>query len=1222
MAFKGDLKNISLFDIFQTLNTNNQTGVLVLQREGVTKKVHCSPQGVRVFFTRSFRGLRLGEVFVRRGLLTNQDVEILLLEQKRRYRPIGQLILESGKVPPEEVTKVLRHHAEDEIFEIFSWKSGTFAFYDGQAPEDEPNSPLSEVLLDPSGLCLEAARRLDEMEVVRAVIPDDKQYFLHVDGGSEPDRDGNDEKICAVYDALAVPSCVEDVRDKAGLAQFDILRSLYLLVQGGFIRGLTFEEMIEHARLARDRQNPERAARLFERALSEQPGSLETLEECVAVLRQLDDGKRLAHHLASLGAMRSEEGDHDKALDLLEQALRQDAENFPALTAMRRCLLDRGETERAADISLRIARIYAERGETDEAIQACRAGVEFCPASVAIRFYLGQLLARADQPADAKRELLRIVEETMASRRAMRSEKAHELLTACYKLVQKIDAQDTQAREGLIGLERLRIASARRRKIVLASGIAAALLVVLGGMGVVLGGPTPDALFAQVTAAQKTGDVAAVIAAVDALAAAHPDSEETRRALAIRREVETAKTAADQERRRREDALRQEIQADLETLRAALNDRPYVEAAGFLGPFLGRLAKPEAAFLRKTTVPYVEDTLMRFLDRVLDQFEKDRQKLAACDRQMKARGEKTVEELLGVEQAIGAVRGRTWSSTIPLLISNLEAVRASPYIGSGERAIESFKAKITTAIGSFNAVDDLYFAVRAQRLRLGVDEAIRTARTEGRRALQMCEFGQARELYRQAYDLADAVADEAPRERFVELIAHLERTNVLGESRDRIEMIDHVVRTLAQVETLRGEGDAPAAYRLLRPLVASQHLIQFERRYTMPFRIESTPDGADVSVNGKVVGRTPLDVGLPIVESAQVRLSRKGFEDAEVTLQSLDPRLDGMLRRHLAKRTAWSQELTGQIQARPTLAGELILAAGRNGLLYGLRVADGSVAFSYDTKALDGIRARPLADGENAYVITIAGVLHSIRLKDQAPLPPINLPGQVYEDPCLSGGTIYAVTRDRRLVAIRGGKLLFDRPLDTTPSSGPVVAGGRLLFATAEGDVRVHDEATGEEKARLRPPSRATFLGGIAVHEGLVLAGGEDGSLYAFDPAAGSLRWLYSTGGAVRAPAFGFDQTIFVGSTDGAVHALDLEGNRVALYDLTGPVTSSGATENGFLYAVTGSGNLSSFDVLRKVPFWDFSLGEEAPTGVVAGGGMVVVVTEKSRVVAFNVDDR
>ncbi|MGH7162567.1 MAG: DUF4388 domain-containing protein, partial [Planctomycetota bacterium] len=205
MAFKGDLKNISLFDIFQTLTTNNQSGVLVLQREGTTKKLFFSPQGIRIFFTRSFRPLHFGEIFVRRGFLNSKDVEILLLEQKKQYRPIGQMLVESGKVPAEEVQRVLHYHAEDEIFELFGWNAGTFAFFDGEMPDESSATPLSEALIDPAGLCLEAARRLDEMERIRVDIPNDDEFYVRAHEGEVPETAVIRGVPRAVLDALRAP---------------------------------------------------------------------------------------------------------------------------------------------------------------------------------------------------------------------------------------------------------------------------------------------------------------------------------------------------------------------------------------------------------------------------------------------------------------------------------------------------------------------------------------------------------------------------------------------------------------------------------------------------------------------------------------------------------------------------------------------------------------------------------------------------------------------------------------------------------------------------------------------------------------------------------------------------------------------------------------------------------------------------------------------------------
>lgn len=1220
MAFKGDLRNISLFDIFQTLNTNNQTGVLVLQREGVTKKVFFSPQGVRVFFTRSFRGLKLGEVFVRRGMVTPQDVEILLLEQKKRYRPMGQLLVESGKVPREEVDRVLRCHAEDEIFEIFSWKSGTFSFYDGQTIEDAGNVPLSEVVLDPAGLCLEAARRLDEMEMIRAVVPNNEQFYVAAEGAGEPDRATNDAKLCAVYDCLRAPACIDDVRDAVGLSQFDILRALYLLLQNGFVRPLTPEELLDTARAARAAEDPERAARLFERVLAAAPENRAVLEECVEVVRKLDDPKRLAGHLAMLGAVHVEAGELDSGVELLEQSLRLDPDNLRALFALRRCHAGQGDPDRAAEISLRIARAFAEKNELDEAIKACRTGLEISPKGIALRFYLGQLLARAEKPEEAKHELYGIVRETESSRRAMRSAKAHDLLSSCYRLILKIDPDDAQAAKGLAAVDRLRASDRRRRVLLVRGGIAAALLAAIGAVALPAGGPDADEMFARVVAAQRSEDLDAVIEATDALVGRHPGSPEASRAMEIRREVERQRSTVEQERRRREEALRQEITADLDALRAALADRPYLEAVGFVGPFLGRLAKPEASFLRKSVVPYVEDAIGKFLDRVIDQFEKDRQRLAACDRQLKARSDKTVEELREMEDALGAVRGRAWPASVPTLVASFDAVRASPYIGSADRAIQEAKKRLLAGAPSFGGLDDLYFAVRSLRLRTTVDAAIRDARGEGRKALQMCDFERARALYARAYDEADSVAEETPRERFYELLAHIERTGILQEAREKIELIDMVTQTLAEVERLEQAGDYAMAFRLFRPLVAQQHLIQFERRFAMPYRIQSTPDGAEVFLDGKPAGRTPLNVKVPIVEQVKVRVSRKGFEDAERTLQALDPELTGTLELPLLKRAAWRHELAGPVQASLSVTGDLVLAASRNGRFYGIRAADGARAFLVETNVLEGIRARPVADAEHAYAIAINGTLHTVRLRDGATLPVVKLPGQVYEDPCLVDGTLYAATRARRLVAVRNGQVLWDKPLPSATSTNVLHLDGLLFLGTAEGEVLVHDAATGESRRKLAIPTRSSFLGGLSSHKGFVLAGAEDGHLYAFLPDAVTPRWAYPTGGAVKHPAASFGNAIFVPAADGSVHEIDESGQRVARYELGGAAVGVPAAANGFLYAVSSGGTLSAFDLTRRRAWWDHALNGRAPDGVVAGAGHVFVLVDGARVVAFDVD--
>ena len=326
MAFKGDLSNISLFDVFQTLSQNKQSGVLVLARDGTTKKIYISPDGVRIYFTRSFRTLRLGEIFVRRGLITQQDVEILLMEQKKEYRPFGAILAESGKVPQQDVDAVLRYHAEDEIFEIFGWESGTFSFFDGQDPGDSA-TPLSDVLMDPAGLCLEAARRLDEMERLRGQLPSDNEFMRQMDG-VEPEPGTLLPAVRDLYEALETPFCIDDLRDLVGLSFYDTMKGVSSLLEAGLIRLLTVDELVTAARRETDAGRFPQAARLLETAHKREPANRQLVEEGGCVVERLGQVEKVRRSGAGERGERVHEGFVVDAHDLAHGSEEAHGEGF------------------------------------------------------------------------------------------------------------------------------------------------------------------------------------------------------------------------------------------------------------------------------------------------------------------------------------------------------------------------------------------------------------------------------------------------------------------------------------------------------------------------------------------------------------------------------------------------------------------------------------------------------------------------------------------------------------------------------------------------------------------------------------------------------------------------------------------------------------------------------------------------------------------------------
>ena len=1224
MAFKGDLKNISMFDVLQTLHQNKQTGVLLVQRDGTTKKVFIDPDGVRVFFTRASRPLRLGEIFVRRGRITPQDVEILLLQQKQSYRPMGELLVESGKVRQEEVDTVLRYHAEDEIYETFAWEHGTFAFYDGQTAENT-NNQLSDVLLDPAGLCLEAARQLDEIERYRGIVADNECYFVQ-SGELEPDRELNSEAVCATFDALAHSNSVNDLRDLVGLSLYEVLDAVVQLVEGNMIRMLGPEELLHAGRAERDAGDHERAAQMLEKAHRLDPTNREILEECTEIVQRLDDPHRLSAHYATLGRLYMASGQNEEASELLEQALRKDSDNRETLSSLRNAFAELGDAERTAEISLKMARSFAEQDDLDRAIEECRTGQEMSPGSIALRFNLAQFLARGDRDSEAKHELNALIRETESSAKAMRSRKAHDLLKSCYRLLLKIDPEDEDAHRGMRSLDRRRVSTMRNKKLVVQGGIAAAILAVIGVVGLMLRGPSAEEMLDRVQDAYLRHDAASVRRRVTELLDAHPDSPEAQRARGLLSKIEKQRLANDTETIKRKKAIQADFDEAWEEVRAALNDRPYLEGLALVEPFLQRLNKPQAAFLRAAMKVQFEYELSAFLDRILKQFGSDRQQVALAEYQLR-KSTPTVKSCKELEGRLARVRARNWTELVPQLQGGLRKIVAAPQAGKTKASVEAFDKMIGDTQSSFADLGTLYFTVRRKRLRLEITEAVNEAREKRLDLLRRCEFAQARKLYATAFTRADAVTDEEPREHFRELIKWLDSTNTRQDMREKRDEIDRVVSTLKEIERLRKKEKIAAAYRLFRPLVVRYPVIQFERKYTMPYLVRSTPTGATVMLNGRNVGRTPVGIELDIVKRAEIVVKRAGFIEATAHLMATGPNLSGELHLDLTKKTAWKRTIHGRVEAPPRLAKDgrryLVLLATSNADLIALDAKTGVMQWAAETKLLDRITAPPVVAKDYVYVITVAGLLHRVRLRDGAFYKKrLRLPGQVNHGAAYDGETLYVATLNRRLLAIRGATVVYDESMRFAPTTRLVYAEGKLFVGTAEGVILVHDAATGKSIREMRTRGASSFVGGIAVHKNLIVAGAEDGSLYAFDQETGRRIWRYPTSGPVTAPPLS-GKYLFLPASDGYLHALNAKGKAVIRYELDGPSRYVPAVANGFLYAAGGD-RVTAFDTADERAWWEFEFksADGVPEHVLAGGGVLVVITSRSQVVGFSQDER
>lgn len=167
MALAGSLKEFGLADILQLIFYQKKTGSLSLKSrfDAVRVLFH---EGNIVLAESSRRKVegRLGRVLVRKGIMTNEDLEKAIEEHKKTRVKLGKILIKNGYATREQIQQVLTDQITELIVQLFSWKEGQYEFTPGAVPIDK-TIPLS---VDTQGLMMESLRIFDEWSVFKGQI--------------------------------------------------------------------------------------------------------------------------------------------------------------------------------------------------------------------------------------------------------------------------------------------------------------------------------------------------------------------------------------------------------------------------------------------------------------------------------------------------------------------------------------------------------------------------------------------------------------------------------------------------------------------------------------------------------------------------------------------------------------------------------------------------------------------------------------------------------------------------------------------------------------------------------------------------------------------------------------------------------------------------------------------------------------------------------------------
>jgi hypothetical protein len=236
---KGDVEILGLGNLLQLLAMNHREGILTLIRDADRKTIHFAPKGMRLLSSSMKRINKLGKILLRRKRISKDDLDALLKEQKLLGWKLGQIAVESGLVQKKDVEEALREQIEEEIFDMFMCMVGAFEFVYGRAPKQEESNPLSGLTFDANvmGLILEAARRADELLMIRRILTDDDMTLTKFPFEIQAEELGQDmDTVDEILPIINGRRSVREVVNASIYPRFVTMRAIYRLLVLGYIK--------------------------------------------------------------------------------------------------------------------------------------------------------------------------------------------------------------------------------------------------------------------------------------------------------------------------------------------------------------------------------------------------------------------------------------------------------------------------------------------------------------------------------------------------------------------------------------------------------------------------------------------------------------------------------------------------------------------------------------------------------------------------------------------------------------------------------------------------------------------------------------------------------------------------------------------------------------------------------------------------------------------------
>ena len=137
-AFQGDLSIVTIENLMQLVGHAALSGELQLTTPD-NSAIFFIREGALIYGFLEENPMRIGQRLIEGNYITSKHLqECLSLYMSESPRPkIGKILVEKGYLQQDDLEKTIREQIKDILFEVLSWKEGSFTFSIKKSPSDE-----------------------------------------------------------------------------------------------------------------------------------------------------------------------------------------------------------------------------------------------------------------------------------------------------------------------------------------------------------------------------------------------------------------------------------------------------------------------------------------------------------------------------------------------------------------------------------------------------------------------------------------------------------------------------------------------------------------------------------------------------------------------------------------------------------------------------------------------------------------------------------------------------------------------------------------------------------------------------------------------------------------------------------------------------------------------------------------------------------------------------